>query len=300
MEGVRPHRAGKLVRIADARDARLDDYRSLKDPARGDPSEGQVFVLEGRRSLEVALVSGAEIVSVLLEERRAARLSHLVEALEACGASVYVASSEVVAGTVGFDLHRGVVAIARRSRPARAEDVLAKARSAACANRRRPLVAVLEALNDHENLGVLFRSAAAFGLGGVLIDPRCADPLYRRSVRVSLGHVLTVPFARLSALPGGLDVLQDAGFVLCALAPASTDANWPRGSLSLRAFAEGLADDEAVALLLGAEGPGLSKEVLAAAHTRVAIPMAPGVDSLNVATAASIAFYELTQARSGS
>jgi tRNA G18 (ribose-2'-O)-methylase SpoU len=143
---------------------------------------------------------------------------------------------------------------------------------------------VLEGLNDHENLGALFRNAAAFGVDAVLADPTTADPLYRRSVRVSLGHVLRVPWTRLPDWPDGLASLKAEGFVLVALTP-SADAE-PIAALA--------ADPPArVALLLGAEGPGLSGAALAAADRRVRIPIAEGVDSLNVATAAAIAFHRL-------
>ena len=148
--------------------------------------------------------------------------------------------------------------------------------------RRRRLLAVLEGVNDHENLGALFRNAAALGVDGVLLGPRCADPLYRRSVRVSMGHVLRVPFA---ALPGPWPAvagrLRAAGLRVAALTPAPD---------AVPLAAAGLGS-ERVALLLGAEGPGLSAEALAAADVRVRIPMAPGVDSLNVATAAAVAFH---------
>ncbi len=145
-------------------------------------------------------------------------------------------------------------------------------------------MAVLESLNDFENLGALFRNAAAFGVDAVLLDPQCADPLYRRSVRVSMGHVLRVPFAVLPGpWPSSLSVLRAAGFELLALTPDPS--------------AERLRDvvtPQRWAVLLGAEGPGLAAPTLAAADRRVRIPMADGVDSLNVATAAAVAFAHLT------
>jgi tRNA G18 (ribose-2'-O)-methylase SpoU len=144
------------------------------------------------------------------------------------------------------------------------------------------LVAVLEGVNDHENLGALFRNAAALGVDAVLLGPRCSDPLYRRSVRVSMGHVLRVPFAELPGpWPESLDVLRAAGMQVAALTPAADAV--PLTVSGLRG--------ERVAVLLGAEGPGLSAEALAAADVRVRIPMAAGVDSLNVATAAAVAFH---------
>jgi tRNA G18 (ribose-2'-O)-methylase SpoU len=145
------------------------------------------------------------------------------------------------------------------------------------------VVAVAEGLGDHENVGALFRNAAAFGVDAVLLDPTTADPLYRRSVRVSLGHVLRVPHARLPALPAGLGVVRAAGLEVVALTPAS-DAE------PVSALAPG---GPPVALVVGAEGPGLTAATLAAADRRVRIPLAAGVDSLNVATAAAVAFHRL-------
>jgi tRNA G18 (ribose-2'-O)-methylase SpoU len=145
-------------------------------------------------------------------------------------------------------------------------------------------VLVLEGINDHENLGSLFRNAAAFGVGAIVLDPTAADPLYRRATRVSLGHVLRVPFARASDWPGALDLLRDTGFAIVALTPEPTAE--PLASLA--------ADPPArVALVLGSEGAGLSAAALEAAGRRVRIPMVDGVDSVNVATAAAIALSAL-------
>ena len=140
---------------------------------------------------------------------------------------------------------------------------------------------VIEGVNDLENLGVLFRSAAGLGAGAVVLDPTCADPLNRRTVRVSMGHVLAMPWCRADAWPDAIDMLDGLGFTTAALTPA--------GATSLAAA--DLAEIPRLALLVGAEGPGLSAAALAAADRRVAIPMAAGVDSLNVATAAAIALY---------
>ncbi|MHB1929268.1 MAG: TrmH family RNA methyltransferase, partial [Acidimicrobiales bacterium] len=182
---------------------------------------------------------------------------------------------EVLRRTIGFDLHRGVVALGRRLPPREVGDLLDAA---------GPLV-VAEGLNDHENLGALFRNAAALGAGGVVLDPRGADPLYRRSVRVSLGHVLGVPWARCADWPADLDRLRAAGWRVVALTPS------PRAQ-PLR----GVTGGARTALLVGAEGPGLTVGALAGADEAVRIPMAGGVDSLNVATAAAIALYHLVAA----
>jgi tRNA G18 (ribose-2'-O)-methylase SpoU len=168
---------------------------------------------------------------------------------------------------------RGVLASADRLAPLDPEDLV----------RAASRVAVLEQLNDFENLGALFRNAAAFGVDAVLLDARCADPLYRRSVRVSMGHVLRVPFAVLAdPWPDALHIVRDNGLRLLALTPS--------GSTSLR----DVPLPQRWAVLLGAEGPGLSEAAMAAADERVRIPMTSGVDSLNVATAAAIAFAHLS------
>jgi tRNA G18 (ribose-2'-O)-methylase SpoU len=253
----------------------LDDYRALRDPDRRREVERRrdVFVVEGRFALEALLDSPYPVRSVLVAEPKAAAIGSLV----AGRAPLVVVPAAEMAAITGFRFHRGVVAAAGRLPPPPLDEVLATdART----------VAVLEGLNDHENLGALFRNAAAFGVGAVLLDPTTADPLYRRSVRVSAGHVLRVPWTRL-AWPGDLAGLRDRGFRIVALTPAP-DAD-PIDRLA--------ADrPRRVAFLLGAEGPGLSDVALAAADQRVRIPIAPGVDSLNVATAAAIAFHAVAAA----
>ena len=155
-------------------------------------------------------------------------------------------------------------------------------------------MAVIEGLNDPENIGALFRNAAAFGVAGVLVDPTCSDPLYRRSIRVSAGHALHLPFARLAPWPAGLERVRAAGFVVCALAP-HPEGRTPIALSDLRVrLVERVPAPSGVALLVGAEGPGLSSAAMGAADEVVVIPMAPGVDSLNVATAAAVAFDRLT------
>ena len=222
--------------------------------------------------------------------------SDLVAATRSRGAPVFVGSRSVVEGTVGFAFHRGVVAVANRPSPAGPERLLADALETSGPGGPPPLVAVLEGLNDHENIGALFRNAAAFGVVGVLLDPTCADPLYRRSIRVSVGHVLHMPFSRLMSWPIGLNHLRGAGFVVAALAPRpAADSGVPVVSLAeMKAWMSGPGHPAGVALLLGAEGPGLSDTALAASDVVVPIPMADGVDSLNVATAAAVAFHTLT------
>ncbi len=268
--------AGEVVRVDDPEDPRLAAYLGLTDAelrARTEASNG-VFVAEGRLAVEALLRSEHPVASLLVSETRAAGLAALVDAVGATGAPVYVASRPTIAATVGFDLHRGVVAIGRRPAALDPSAVLAALPATAT-------VLVIEGVNDHENLGSLFRSAAALGAAAVLADSTCADPYYRRSVRVSLGHVLTVPFARWERWPGGLDDLRAAGFSLVALTPAGTWA------------VEDLGASARTAILVGAEGPGLSAGAIAAADVTARIRMRPPVDSLNVAVAAAIALHHL-------
>ena len=212
---------------------------------------------------------------MVVAEPRATRLEDLITAVRAAGADVMVVPLPLLVTTVGFNLHRGVVALGVRPAPADPASVLAAAGRAP-----RPVLALVEGVNDHENLGSLFRNAAAFGVGGVLLDRTSADPLYRRSVRVSMGHVLRIPWAFVEAWADGLAAVEGAGFTVVALTP----------SPSAPALAS-VATGPPVAVLVGAEGPGLRPGTLAAVSRQARIPMAPGVDSLNVATAAAIAFH---------
>jgi tRNA G18 (ribose-2'-O)-methylase SpoU len=275
-----------VIRIDDPKDERLADYRDLNDAElrRRREEKDAIFVVEGRVAVRQLLRSSHEIVSLLVDDHQVHAIADVVAEVQARHAPVYVGGREVVAATVGFSLHRGVVAVARRPLATEWRELVATALEAKPPDRQRAVFAVLEAVNDHENLGAIFRNAAAFGVAGVLLDATCADPLYRRSVRVSVGHVLTVPFARIAPFPEGLAELRRTGVRLAALSP--------NGDLQLDTFER---DANPVALLLGAEGPGLTNDTMAQADQTYAISMAPGVDSLNVATAAAIAFYELTR-----
>lgn len=256
-----------IVEIDDPSDPRLDDYRELADPAaRRRRERGELFVVEGLTAIERLLTSDHPVRSVLVTP---AKLERLADRLVALDVPVYVAPPAVLATTVGFDLHRGAVASAtRRPLPALA-DVLATSRR----------IAVLEGLNDAENLGAIARTAQAFGIDALVVDPTCTDPYYRRTVRVSMGAVLHLRVARAAEWPAALTTIAAAGFETWALTPAddATDL-WS------------LAVPEHLALLLGAEGQGLSAAALAASTRRVRIPMAPGIDSLNVGHAAAVAF----------
>lgn len=249
-----------LVPVDDPTDDRLADYLHLSDAQLRRYDE--VFLCEGVLVIRRALELGTPLRSMLLTP---GRVEHLRADLDAFDGPVYVVSQDVMAATTGFNIHRGALAAARRpSEPPLTELLTGRT------------IAVLEGVNDHENLGGLFRSAAAFGVDAVLLDPRTADPLYRRSVRVSLGHVLAVPFARVD----DLREVRAAGFEVVALTP-------DRSAEPI----DVLDHDGKVALLLGAEGPGLTDDALATADRRVRIPMVGGVDSLNVSVAAAVAFH---------
>ena len=263
------------IEVEDPADPRLDDYRDLTTAdRRPDRPGGRGLVIAEGVVVVRRLIDSPYPVRSLLGVPR--RLAELADDLAPLDVPAYAAEPATMAAAVGFHLNRGVLAVADRAAP---PDPLALAAGAR-------LLAVAEGVNDHENLGSLFRNAAALGVDGVLLGPRCADPLYRRSVRVSMGHVLRVPFAALPGeWPGALDALRAAGLTVAALTPAPD---------AVPLAAAGLAGTR-TALLLGAEGPGLSAEALAAADLRVRIPMASGVDSLNVATAAAVAFHEVTR-----
>jgi tRNA G18 (ribose-2'-O)-methylase SpoU len=282
--------------VVDPDDPCLEPYRDLNDPAKRMRMEADesVFVVEGRLAVDRLLTSEYTVRSLLVDDHQVTAAGDLVAAARAQGAPVYVGSRTVVARTVGFALHRGVVAVADRPAPL-APGQLLTAASGMSTSDGPPLVAVLEGLNDHENIGALFRNAAAFGVRGVLLSPTCADPLYRRSVRVSVGHVLHIPFARLLPWPTGLHQVRAAGFVVAALAPRPTaDCGVPALSLTeLKAKIAAPGHPLGVAVMLGAEGPGLTESARAASDVVVHIPMADGVDSLNVATAAAVAFHTL-------
>lgn len=271
-----PPQAPAPIRIRDPSDERISDYRDLTDAElrrRLEQGEG-MFVAEGKLVVRRLLASRYPLRSVLVTP---AGLGALEADLAGRPVTVYLAEREVMAATAGFDVHRGVLAAASRLPLPGMGELLGR-----LATRAR--LAVVEDLNDHENLGALFRNAAAFGVDAVLLSPRCADPLYRRSVRVSMGTVLSVPYATVPAWPGGLADLRAGGFTLVALSP-DPDGE-PIDGLAA-------APPRRLALVVGAEGPGLSAGALAACDRVVRIPMARGVDSLNVATAAAVAFHRV-------
>ncbi|HYN93748.1 MAG TPA: RNA methyltransferase [Pilimelia sp.] len=260
--------------ITDPGDDRIADYRALTDVelrTRWEPPHG-LFIAEGELVLRRALRAGYAPRSFLVDAKRTDQLADL----DTGGAPVYAAVPDVLQRATGFHVHRGVLASFHRRPVPGPTEVLAAARR----------VAILEDINNHTNLGAIFRGAAALGVDGVLLSPSCADPLYRRSVRVSMGEVFAVPYARLDPWPAALDAVRAAGFTVLALTPAA-------GALPIQRLPEALRARPA--LVLGAEGPGLSRSALTASDQRVSIPMRRGVDSLNVAAAAAVAFWELTR-----
>lgn len=259
------------VDVEDPADPRLSDYTDLTDVElrrRREPAEG-LFIAEGGKVIRRALGAGYAMRSMLLSDKW---VDQMRDVIDTTAAPVYRISPRAAREVTGYHVHRGALASMRRRPLPTAAGLLAAARR----------VAVMEAVNDHTNIGAIFRSAAALGMDAVLLSPDCADPLYRRSVKVSMGAVFAVPYARLESWPGDLGTVREAGFRVLALTPAA-------GAVSLEEAAPHRLDR--VAVLLGAEGDGLTARALAAADQPVRIPMAHGVDSLNVGAAAAIAFH---------
>ena len=278
--------------VADVTDPRLADYARLTDMelrTRLEPGQG-LFIAEGTKVISRAVAAGYPVRSVLVAERRLADLPALLPQLSATGAPVYVVADKTAEQLTGYRVHRGALASLRRK-------PLPEVPALAAAARR---VIVLEDLVDHANVGAIFRCAAALGVDAVFLSPRCADPLYRRAVKVSMGAVFAIPYARMTGWFDGLAGLRAAGFRLLALTP---DPAAP--SIGVAVAGQRIA--QRIALLLGTEGDGLSSRWLHEADQAVRIPMHPdalasGVDSLNVVAAAAIACHVLAgvdQGRSG-
>ena len=262
-----------VIDITDPDDDRVDDFRDLNSiDRRPDLPAGKGLVIaEGVLVVQRMLASRFTPHAFLGTDRR---LAELAGDLADAAAPFYRATAEVMAEVIGFHLNRGVLGVARRTPELTTTEVLADA----CT------VAVLEGVNDHENLGSIFRNAAGLGVDAVIFGAGCADPLYRRAVRVSMGHALLVPFARTHRWPGDLELLRSNGFQLLAMTP-DAQARTLGDAMSARV-------GQKVAVLVGAEGPGLTETAMRASDVRVRIPMSRGTDSLNVATAAACAFYE--------
>ncbi|MCF8505980.1 MAG: RNA methyltransferase [Caulobacter sp.] len=259
------------IPIDDPADVRLDAYRDIRE--RDLVGRQGRFIAEGETVLRV--LAGQDRfrpLSVLIAAKRREKLTPILEQL-AEDVPVFLASQPVLDTIVGFELHRGILALAERAPPLSADTLLAGLPEAA-------LVLAMVGIANHDNMGGLFRNAAGFGVDAVLLDPTCCDPLYRKAIRVSVGGVLRVPWASLEDGEDLIDLLERRRFTPVALSPA--------GSVALSR----LPAITRPALLLGAEGPGLPDATLARCRT-VSIPMAPGFDSLNVAVAAGIALHQL-------
>ncbi|MDH4074460.1 MAG: RNA methyltransferase [Acidimicrobiia bacterium] len=277
---------GTVIPVIDPDDPRIQIFQGLRDHVLRQRRErtggdmGGVFVSEGDLVVERALLAGYRLHAILVDGRRTRALPDAVGP----DVPVYAAGPEVLQRITGYHLHRGMLACFHRRPVPTAADVLAGP-----ADGYPPLtLALAEGVNNPTNMGVILRAAAGLGVEAFLLDPTCCDPLYRRSARVSMGEAFALPYARLDHLPDGLGPLRDAGVTVLALTPAPAAENI--GDLELGA-------DERVALVLGAEGPGLTPATLAAADRRLRIPMAGRVDSVNVGSAAAIAFYAVRQAR---
>ena len=269
------------IEITDPADERVRDYFSLTDVnlrRKVEPERG-LYLAESVKVIRRAIAAGHRPRSFLMGERWLTDLSDLVERAESEDVPVYVAQAKVIEAMTGFHLHRGALASMHRPPLVAPEALLRNA-----FQQKATRVVILEDIVDHTNVGAVFRSAAALGVDAVLITPRCADPLYRRAVRVSMGTVFQVPWTRIDPWPSGLHVLRDNGFTVAAFALTEE-------ATSL----DDLAADppERLALIFGTEGDGLARRTVEGADMVVKIPMAGGVDSLNVAAASAVALWAL-------
>ncbi|MCC9305646.1 RNA methyltransferase [Kitasatospora sp. RB6PN24] len=257
--------------VTDPADPRLADYTGLTDVElrrRREPAEG-LFIAEGEKVIRRALAAGYLMRSMLLTPKW---LTVMADVIAEADAPVHVVEPALAEQVTGYHVHRGALAsMTRRPLPAAAELLVGARR-----------VAVFEDIVDHANIGAAFRNAAALGVDAVLLTPRCADPFYRRSVKVSMGAVFQVPWTRLESWPGAVGTLHSAGFTVAALCLSEQ-------AITLDELAA--RDDDRLALVFGTEGDGIARGTLAAVDEHVRIPMDAGVDSLNVAAASAVAFY---------
>jgi len=271
-----------VIHLTDAGDPRLADYRSLTDVElrrRIEPTEG-IFIAESAEVITRALGAGMQTRSVLVEDRWLDGMAESLAIVEQRGAPIFVGDRVILESIAGFHVHRGALAAMERPKLPTVSELLDRA----CEGVTAPRIVVLEGVVDHTNVGAIFRSVAGMGATAVLVSPQCADPLYRRSVRVSMGTVFQVPWTRITEWPGELAKLRDRGFVVAAL--ALRDDAITLDELVARNVPR-------LAITLGAEGDGLSRGALEAADVVVRIPMAGGVDSLNVAAASAVALWAL-------
>lgn len=266
--------AGRVVQIEHPDDPRVRDFTRLTDMSLRklrEPAEG-LYMAESREVITRALDVGHRPRAFLMGQRWLPESLDILTRPEAGSVPIYVGAKEVLNSITGFHLHRGIIASMHRPTLPALDDVLREARR----------VAILEDIVDHTNVGAMLRSAAALGVDAVLVTPRCADPLYRRSVRVSMGTVFQIPWTRIDPWPDSLDLLRARGFT-CAAMALRPDA------ISLDELAA--APPQRLALVLGTEGQGLTAASVDACDVVVQIPMDGGVDSLNVAAASAVAFW---------
>lgn len=263
-----------IISLTDSSAPELSDYVGMTDVAlrRKLETDTGLYIAESSKVIERALRAGHHPRSILVQQQWLDQAKKLLADFPGC--PIYVVSSEVAQEVAGFEIHRGALAAMHRPELPSVSDLLQDAKR----------VVILEDIVDHTNVGAIFRGAAGFGVDAVLISPRCADPLYRRSVRVSMGTVFQVPWTRLPEWAEARTILKDAGFHTAALALADD-------ALSLRDFAQ--QGHEKIAVLMGSEGDGLTRAALNASDSVVTIPMMNGVDSLNVASACAVALYAI-------
>jgi len=269
-----------IIEITDFNAPELDIFARLTEAQLRNRREAEkgIFIAESPKVIERALNAGYQPTALLMEEKHIDAQAR--ETITRCGdVPIYTAGRELLAGLTGYELTRGVLCAMRRPILPTVEEI--------CANAHR--VAVLEGIVDSTNVGAIFRSAAALNIDAVLVTPTCGDPLYRRAVRVSMGTVFQVPWTRIGSAPSdwphnGLRELKRLGFKTAsmALSDNSVSVDDPR-----------LAAEERLAIILGTEGDGLSQDTIANCDYTVRIPMSHGVDSLNVAAASAVAFWEL-------
>lgn len=260
------------VRFAAVDDPRLAPFRDVGDPELV-RRRGQ-FMAEGRRVVQRVIEDGRYAVrAVLVNDAAFAQLSSTLETLPSA-TPVYVCDAGAFMALTGYNIHRGCLALVDRRPSVALETVIAGART----------IAVLEAVANADNVGAVFRSGAAFGCDAVILSPTCCDPFYRKAIRTSMGAVLHLPFAIATPWPGALDAIRAAGFTIAALTPREP-------AVPLDVFARDRPPR--VALLAGTEGAGLTADAETKADVRVRIPISDAVDSLNVATAVAVAFYDL-------
>ncbi|WP_115789756.1 TrmH family RNA methyltransferase [Arthrobacter silvisoli] len=272
--------------LESADDPRVSDYTQLTDVhlrKLREPEEG-MYIAESSRVLRRALAAGHRPRSFFLAEKWLEDLDDVFRQFP--DVPVYIGQAKLLQEITGFHLHRGAMAAMHRPAPVPLETLLAAARNVQEPDRPhargRSRIAILENLTDHTNVGAVFRSAAAIGVDAVLVSPQCADPLYRRSIRVSMGTVFQVPWTRIESWPGDIAVLKEAGYVVAGMTLGE-------GAITLDELVA--ENHENLALVFGTEGEGLTPETDSVLDRRVTIPMMNGVDSLNVAASSAVAFY---------